>query len=161
MSPTRNLDDYSYSPNLPSRGGDTQVRDGDEGSTVQPGRPVAGVHGLAGRIALSDLGGKSALFVGKSARERKEYPIGTGFLDYFPLATAEVSHVSYVGNIQHSGPNSPLRWDRSKSADEADAMMRHFLQRGTFDTDGLRHSAKLAWRAMAALEKELEDERNK
>jgi hypothetical protein len=77
-------------------------------------------------------------------------------LDYFPLASAEVSHVSYVGNIQHNGPNTPLKWDRTKSTDEADALMRHFLERGTLDSDGVRHSAKLAWRSMALLEKELE-----
>lgn len=91
------------------------------------------------------------------AKERKGYPVTTGFLDYFPLAAAEVSHVSFIGNIQHNGPNSPLRWDRTKSTDEADALVRHLLQRGTVDSDGLRHSAKVAWRAMAILEKELED----
>lgn len=96
------------------------------------------------------------LLKGKTAAQRKEYPIGTGFLDYFPLATAEVSNVSFVGNIQHNGPNTPLKWDRSKSTDESDALIRHYLQRGTVDTDGVRHSAKLAWRAMAFLEKELE-----
>ena len=90
------------------------------------------------------------------AKERKTYPVGTGFLDYFPLAAAEVSHVSFVGNVQHNGPDTPLRWDRAKSTDEADALIRHFLQRGTVDSDGIRHSAKMAWRAMALLEKELE-----
>jgi hypothetical protein len=96
----------------------------------------------------------------KEAKDRKTYPIGTGFLDYFPLASAEVSHVSFVGNVQHNGPNTPLRWDRAKSTDEADALMRHFLERGTIDSDGVRHSAKLAWRAMALLEKELEAARD-
>jgi hypothetical protein len=89
------------------------------------------------------------------AKDRKTYPVGTGFLDYFPLAAAEVAHVSYVGNEQHN-PGMPVHWDRSKSGDEADALIRHFLERGKMDIDGLRHSAKLAWRAMALLEKELE-----
>ena len=92
------------------------------------------------------------------AKERKTYPIGTGFLDYFPLAAAEVSHVSYVGNEQHN-PGQELHWDRSKSKDEADALIRHFLERGKIDSDGIRHSAKMAWRAMALLEKELEEAR--
>lgn len=91
----------------------------------------------------------------KHAADRKTYPIATGVMDYFPLAIAEVAHVSYQGNQQHH-PDKPLHWDRSKSTDEADALMRHFLQRGTSDTDGIRHSAKVAWRALAALEKELE-----
>lgn len=96
------------------------------------------------------------LLEGKTPAERKEYPVGSGFLDYFPKAAAEVSHVSFIGNIQHNGPNAPLHWDRTKSIDESDALIRHFLQRGTIDSDGVRHSAKLAWRAMALLEKELE-----
>jgi hypothetical protein len=37
-------------------------------------------------------------------------------------------------------------------------MMRHFLQRGTLDKDGVRHSVKMAWRAMALVQKELENE---
>lgn len=90
------------------------------------------------------------------AKERKSYPIGTGFLDYFPRAAAEVAHVSFIGNVQHNGAGAPLHWDRSKSTDESDALIRHFLQRGTVDSDGVRHSAKVAWRALALLEKELE-----
>jgi Domain of unknown function (DUF5664) len=90
-----------------------------------------------------------------TAVERKKFPIATGFMDYFPDAIAAVANVSYRGNQQHN-PDKPLHWDRSKSADEADTMMRHFLQRGTLDTDGVPHSAKLAWRAMALLQKELE-----
>lgn len=89
---------------------------------------------------------------------RKQFPVATGFLDYFPKAVRAVANVSYVGNEQHH-PGKPLHWDRSKSADEADALMRHFQERGTIDTDGTRHSAKVAWRAMALLEKELEQEK--
>jgi hypothetical protein len=69
-----------------------------------------------------------------------------------------VAHCSYVGNEQHN-PGSPLHWDRAKSGDESDALMRHFLERGTLDTDGVRHSAKVAWRALAMLQKEIESER--
>jgi hypothetical protein len=32
------------------------------------------------------------------------------------------------------------------------------VEAGTIDTDGIRHSAKVAWRALANLEKELEAE---
>mgnify|MGYP001610249697 CR=1 FL=1 len=91
------------------------------------------------------------------AKQRKEHPIASGVLDYFPDALAAVAHVSYVGNRQHNG-DGPLRWDRTKSTDEADALVRHLLERGTVDTDGLRHSAKIAWRALALLQKEIEQE---
>ncbi len=92
------------------------------------------------------------------AADRKQYPIASGFFDYFPDAIAAVAHLSWLGTQQHN-PGKPLFWDRSKSTDEADTMMRHFLQRGTLDTDGVRHSAKMAWRALAILQKEIEAER--
>lgn len=91
------------------------------------------------------------------AKDRKAIPIATGVIDYFPDAIAELAKVSLAGNEQHH-PGAPLHWDKSKSTDEADALMRHFIQRGTLDTDGYRHSAKVAWRAMALLQRELESE---
>ena len=90
--------------------------------------------------------------------ERKKHPVGTGVLDYFPDALAEIARVSWEGNQQHH-QDKPLHWDRSKSTDEADALIRHYLQRGTLDTDGMRHSAKMAWRALALLQKEIEAEK--
>ena len=89
------------------------------------------------------------------AKARKQAPVATGVLDYFPRALIAVAECSYAGNAQHN-PGKPLHWDRSKSTDEADALIRHFLERGLLDTDGVRHSAKVAWRALALLEKELE-----
>lgn len=94
----------------------------------------------------------------EDAAARKALPIATGFVDYFPDAMAAVAELSRIGNDQHN-PGKPLHWDRSKSGDESDALMRHFLQRGTLDTDGVRHSAKVAWRAMAMLQKEIEQAR--
>jgi len=90
--------------------------------------------------------------------QRKQRPIKTGVLDYFPDALLEVAYCSYVGNEQHN-PGTPLHWDRSKSMDESDALLRHLIEAGTIDTDGVRHSAKVAWRALAMLQKEIEKER--
>jgi hypothetical protein len=87
--------------------------------------------------------------------KRKQHPVATGVIDYFPDALMEIANVSYIGNEQHN-PGQPLHWDRSKSTDEADALMRHFIQRGEIDEDGTRHTAKIAWRALAMLQKELE-----
>ena len=89
------------------------------------------------------------------AAARKAIPLTTGVLDYFPDALVEVARVSKVGNDQHN-PGQPLHWDRSKSTDHADCITRHLLERGTVDTDGMRHSAKLAWRSLALLQTELE-----
>ena len=94
----------------------------------------------------------------EDAQERKGLPVATGFCDYFPDAMIAVAELSRVGNDQHN-PGKSLFWDRSKSGDESDALMRHFMDRGTLDTDGVRHSTKVAWRAMALLQKEIEKER--
>ena len=89
--------------------------------------------------------------------ERKTIPIASGVLDYFPAALAEVARVSFVGNEQHN-PGQPLHWARGKSMDHPDTIIRHFMERGTRDKDGQRHSAKMAWRALALLQQELEAE---
>jgi len=104
---------------------------------------------------LSVLG--NTLTLPTDAKARKALPIATGFLDYFPDAIVAVADLSRAGNEQHN-PGKPLHWDRSKSGDEGDALSRHFLERGTLDSDGIRHSAKVAWRAMALLQKEIENE---
>ncbi len=89
------------------------------------------------------------------ALRRKGIPVATGVLDYFPLALQEIAKVSKKGNDQHN-PGQHLHWNRDLSGDESDALIRHFLERGTVDSDGMLHSAKVAWRALALLEKELE-----
>jgi hypothetical protein len=89
--------------------------------------------------------------------ERKKYPLATGFFDYFPDAIVAVSRVSWQGNEQHN-PGEPLHWARGKSMDQDDTLLRHFAERGTLDKDGQRHSAKLAWRALAILQLEIEAE---
>ncbi len=94
------------------------------------------------------------------AAARKQFPIATGVLDYFPDALAEVARVSKVGNDQHNGIGSPLHWDRSKSTDEADAAIRHFLERDSKDTDGTYHAAKACWRMLAFLQKKIENEQS-
>ena len=89
--------------------------------------------------------------------ERKNSPMTAGVLDYFKNALFEVAKVSKAGNDQHN-PGQPLHWSREKSTDHADCIMRHLAERGDIDNDGQRHSAKLAWRALALLQEELEDE---
>ena len=87
---------------------------------------------------------------------RKEMPVFSGVLKYFPDAIREVAKTSWIGNQQHH-PNKPLHWDRSKSGDELDALSRHLMEAGEIDTDGIRHSAKVCWRSLANLQKELEE----
>ena len=89
------------------------------------------------------------------AKSREDIPLATGVLDYFTAALIEIAKVSKAGNDQHN-PGQPLHWSRGKSTNHADKLLRHFAERGGIDTDGTRHSAKLAWRALALLEEEME-----
>lgn len=95
---------------------------------------------------------------GMDAKGRKDHPLFSGVMRYFPDALLEVAELSRIGNEQHN-PGQPLHWAKEKSTDEMDALMRHALDVGTRDTDGVRHSAKVAWRALANLQREIERER--
>ena len=89
-----------------------------------------------------------------TAKERKAMPVFSGVLKYFPNALKEVSKCSQAGNEQHH-PNTPLHWDMEKSKDELDALTRHLIDHSIepLDEDGQLHLAKVAWRALAALER--------
>lgn len=93
------------------------------------------------------------------AQARKNAPIARGVLDYFPLAIVAVAELSRIGNEQHN-PGEPMHWAKEKSTDEADCIVRHLIDRGKMDTDGVRHSTKVAWRALALLQRELEAKEN-
>jgi hypothetical protein len=149
-TPTHFLDEKSgavYSPTQLTPA--TQHHVGDFEDAREKTKAIVGIGGAPAR----------ATTLPDDAKSRKEYPIASGFLDYFPDAVAAISNVSYRGGQQHH-PDKPLHWDRNKSKDEADTMMRHFLQRGTLDTDGTRHMAKAAWRCLALLQKEIEAEKH-
>jgi len=97
----------------------------------------------------------------KTAKDRKETPIYSGYIAYFPDAIKEVAQCSYSGQQQHN-PDKPLAWDRSKSGDELDAMMRHLVDHAAgieFDEDGTRHLTKCMWRISAFVQKSIELER--
>lgn len=84
--------------------------------------------------------------------ERKAVPLASLF-DYFPNAMVEIARVIDDGQRQH---NTGGKWDRSKSNDHRNSLMRHLLQWGTLDKDGRPHTAKVAVRALMALEIESE-----
>lgn len=90
------------------------------------------------------------------AKARKLIPIHTTLFKYFPKAVSEIANCCVVGGAQHGQEINDLHWDRSKSGGELDALCRHLLDAGYYDTDGIRHSAKIAFRALANLELELE-----
>lgn len=88
------------------------------------------------------------------AQARKNIPMARGLLDYFPNALAAVAELSLIASKQHNHGDD-MHWEISKSTDHADCILRHMVDRGTNDTDGVAHSTKVAWRALAQLEVEL------
>tara|TARA_R110002153_G_C13243625_1_gene490965 strand:+ start:38 stop:490 length:453 start_codon:yes stop_codon:yes gene_type:complete len=90
------------------------------------------------------------------AKSRKDIPVFSGVLKYFPNALKEVAKCSKAGNDQHH-PDKPLHWDMNKSTDEYDALTRHLIDHtiNPMDDDGVLHLAKVAWRALAGLERHL------
>lgn len=89
-------------------------------------------------------------------KNRKDYPVYTGVVKYFPDALMEISRVSCIGNKQHHA-DEPLHWDKSKSPDHLDSLFRHLIEADDLDDDGILHLAKVAWRALAALQIKLEN----
>ena len=89
---------------------------------------------------------------------RKRMPIYSGVIRYFPDALAYVAEISFDGNEKHN-PGQPLHWSRGKSNDHLDCAARHMVDAGTVDSEGHRHSGMLAWRALANLQEELEQEK--
>ena len=84
------------------------------------------------------------------SESNKDYPVFSGVLAYFPDAIKAVANVSLVGNEQHN-----------KGGNDLDALARHLIQAGTMDNDGIRHSAKVAWRALANLQREIEEDKQR
>lgn len=103
---------------------------------------------------------KRILTLPTDSNERKNVPVLSGCIKYFPAALAGVATISKLGNDKHN-PGEPLNHDRSKSMDHGDCLIRHLLDvedliaartRGDSTvTDGmiLLEASQLAWRSLA------------
>jgi hypothetical protein len=89
---------------------------------------------------------------------RKGMPVYSGVLTYFPDALKEVAKCSLAGQKQHN-QGDKLYWDKNKSFDNEDALVRHLIDhsKNPVDEDGVLHLAKVAWRALASLQIYLEN----
>lgn len=88
------------------------------------------------------------------AQWRKNRPVYSGVLSYFPDAIMEVAYTSWVGNEQHN-KGEPLHWAREKSTDQLDCAVRHIINHAkgeVLDDDGVYHLSKAIWRLMAELQ---------
>ncbi len=92
------------------------------------------------------------------SEERKNVPLYTGCMAYFPDALVEVARLSQFGNDKHN-PGEPLHWSREKSGDHADCILRHQLEWNKMDEFGFYHAVPVAWRSLAQLQTLLEQVR--
>ena len=81
-------------------------------------------------LAYTDISKVNTVLVTKlttlptDSDERKQYPMLSGCLKYFPAAIAGVSKISKLGNEKHN-PGQPLHHARGKSMDHGDCIIRH------------------------------------
>lgn len=64
--------------------------------------------------------------------ERKNYPLGRGFFNYFPAAIMRIANLSFRANERHN-PGQPMHHARGKSTDHFDCILRH-----TMDAEDLK-----------------------
>lgn len=98
------------------------------------------------------------------SKTRKEYPLHSGCIRYFPAALAGVAKTSKVGNDKHN-PGEELHHARGKSMDHSDCIIRHLIdledllaKKTDFNRDEILSEVNsLAWRALA-LSQELHEQ---
>lgn len=142
---------------------DTSQTSGDQGALRAEGpdgywRTIVPAPSEMARVEDEALGRAPPSGVPPEAAARKKIPIYSGLIKFFPDALAAVAAASVAGNVQH-GFEGDLEWDRDKDYNDLDNLGRHLLDAGTLDSDGQRHTAKVVWRGLAALQKEIENDR--
>lgn len=106
--------------------------------------------------------------------ERKGFPLLTFLTAYFPDVIEAAVRLCVQGNVQHDIskpaeqpfwlPTDRIAWDRTKSTEELETLMRHLwdhtrAKRGVgslFDTDGHLHIVKAFWRAGTEAQRTIE-----
>jgi len=89
-----------------------------------------------------------------NSKDRKQIPMFSGLLAYFPDALAAVAAHSFNGNEKHN-PGEPLHWAREKSSDHKDCIVRHLADIAT-GADEIEELTAVAWRALAAAQLAIE-----
>jgi len=104
------------------------------------------------RVLLAHWAARPETTLPDDSAVRKEIPLFSGPLRYFPAALALVAVASKIGNDKHR-PGLPLGHTRGVSADHQDCVARHMVdgeERGGLDGRGVPQVAYEAWRALAA-----------
>lgn len=93
----------------------------------------------------------------KDSQERKDAPVFSGALKYFPDALVLVAMLSKRANDKHN-PGEAMHWSKEKSNDHMDCLVRHALEVGMWDADNkCDHAVAVAWRALANLQTMIEN----
>lgn len=104
---------------------------------------------------------------------RKDTPVWSGVLEYFPAAICAAARISKIGNDIHN-PGEPLHHARGKSMDHTDCIARHLIdyqaikaaveadRAGGWATCQSRavaeeHLGNLVWRVLAYAQEQLEN----
>lgn len=107
-------------------------------------------------------------------KARKGMPIFKLVTRYFPKALREVTKVSVANNVRYNPDRDPfdINWSRGKSPDQLGSLFRHMMERAVdgkkfeglspnvaklIGYDRVYVLAEAAWRALAALELEIEE----
>lgn len=96
----------------------------------------------------------------KDSAMRKEYPVFSGCVAYFPAALSQVARHSWEGNEKHN-PGLPLQHARGISGDHEDCIMRHLIDAKEHRAGSVKRLEELraaAWRVLALLQEECEVE---
>ncbi len=95
----------------------------------------------------------SAPILSQDSAERKQTPMWSGWLQYFPLAHAAAARHSFRMNEKHN-PGEPMHWARDKSKDHEDCAQRHLVDVHHFneETQEYEEACSLFWRAGAILQ---------
>ena len=108
-------------------------------------------------------------------RQRKNLPVFAMLTRYFPKAVREVTKVCVVNNVRYNPERKPadINWARGKSPDQLGSLFRHILENvvdghvfedvppevaAATGFDKVYVLAEAAWRALAALEVEIEQQ---
>lgn len=109
--------------------------------------------------------------------ERKNLPLFKMITGYFPKALREVTRVCVANNVRYNPDRKPsdINWARGKSADQMGSLFRHVFEAAVDGTvyehlppevqaacgegfDRVYILAEAAWRALAALELQIEEQ---
>lgn len=123
--------------------------------TLGPQKPS-----LEQKTSKNDQSKTRLLTLPTDSEERKNVPLLSGCLKYFPAALAGIARVSKAGNDKHN-PGEPLHHARGKSIDHGDCILRHLTDvvdltaardRGETSISPetiLLEVSQLAWRTLA------------